>query len=251
MKTYLYDGTFTGFMTLIYRTFKDKVRPAKIFKQADFHGDLFSETVKIETDGELADKVIKSAKAKLSARVFRKAYYAFLSEFPGIELAIFDYLYLGFADRVNLKKNWTDSSVLKVKKVARKVSRERHRFKGLLRFRELDQGILYGPYKPDYNISGLLAPHFAARLASEQWIIHDLGRKMAVIYNGKSWLEISDDLLPRLELSEQEADYQEIWQEFFRSIAIDERYNPELQANFIPYKYREFLLEFENQDRRL
>ena len=251
MKSYLYDGSFSGLMTLIYRTIKDKIRPDKIFRKADFQGDLFSEAIEIETDGELAEKVIKSAKEKLSARVFRKAYYAFLSEFPGIELAIFDYLYLGFAEKANLHKNWTNSSVINVKKVARKVSRERHRFKGLLRFRELNDGILYGPYKPDYNISSLLAPHFAARLASEQWIIHDLGRNMAIIYNGKNWLEISDDLLPQLELSEEEVDYQEIWQEFFRSIAIDERYNPELQANFIPYKYREFLLEFENQDRRL
>ncbi len=250
MKTYLYDGSFTGFMTLIYWTFKDKLRPAKIFKKADYSGDLFSETVGIETDGELADKVIKSAKDKLSARVFRKAYYAYLSEFPGIELAIFDYLYLGFAYKANLQKNWTDCSVLEVKKAARKVSRERHRYKGLLRFRELDDGILYGPYKPDYNISSLLAPHFAARLTGEQWIIHDTGRNLATIYNGKSWLEISDDLLPGLEFSEEETDYQKIWQEFFRSIAIDERYNPELQANFIPYKYRDYLLEFENQVRR-
>jgi len=250
MKTYLYDGSFTGFMTLIYWAFKDKLRPAKIFKKDDYPGDLFTEIVEIETDGELADKVIKSAKDKLSARVFRKAYYAFLSELPGIEQAIFDYLYLGFAERVNLKKNWTESSVLEVKKIARKVSRERHRFKGLLRFRELADGILYGPFKPDYNISGLLAPHFAARLAGEQWIIHDLGRKLATIYNGKSWLEISDDFLPELEFSEEESGYQEIWQEFFRSIAIDQRYNPDLQANFIPYKYRDYLLEFDNQDRR-
>ncbi|MFN2363878.1 MAG: TIGR03915 family putative DNA repair protein [Halarsenatibacteraceae bacterium] len=250
MKTFLYDGSFTGFMTLIYWTFKDKIKPAKIFKKDDYPGDLFSETVEIKTDGELADKVIKSAKDKLSARVFRQAYYAFLSEFAGIELAIFDYLYLGFAERVNLKKNWTEKSVLEVKKVARKVSRERHRFKGLLRFRELADGILYGPFKPDYNISGLLAPHFAARLTGEQWIIHDLGRKLATIYNGRSWIEISDDLLPELELSQEETGYQEIWQEFFRSIAIDERYNPELQANFIPYKYRDYLLEFENQKRR-
>lgn len=250
MKTYLYDGSFTGLMTLIYWTFRDKIRPAKIFKKNDYPGDLFSETVEIESDGDLADKVIRSAKNKLSARVFRKAYYAFLSEFSGIELAIFDYLYLGFAKRVDLRKNWTDSSVLEVKKVARKVSRERHRFKGLLRFRELVDGILYGPFKPDYNISGLLAPHFAARLTGEQWIIHDLGRKLATIYNGESWLEISDDFLPEIEFSEEESGYQEIWQEFFRSIAIEQRYNPELQANFIPYKYRDYLLEFENQDRR-
>ncbi|MGM0414808.1 MAG: TIGR03915 family putative DNA repair protein [Bacillota bacterium] len=250
MKAYLYDGSFTGLMTLVYWTFKDKIRPAKIFKKDDYQDDLFSETVEIESDGKLADKVIRSAKDKLSARVFRKAYYAFLAEFPGIELAIFDYLYLGFAERVDLKKNWTDNSVLKVKKVARKVSRERHRFKGLLRFRELSDGILYGPYRPDYNISGLLAPHFAARLTGEQWIIHDTGRSLAIIYNGEGWLEISDDLLPELELSTQEGDYQELWQEFFRSIAIDERYNPDLQANFIPYKYREYLLEFENQNRR-
>ncbi|MFW5789779.1 MAG: TIGR03915 family putative DNA repair protein [Bacillota bacterium] len=250
MKTFLYDGSFTGFMTLVYWAFKRKLRPAKIFSKEDYPGDLFTETVEIETDGELADKVIKAARDKLSARIFRKAYYAFLSELPGIETAIFEYLYLGFAERVDLKKNWTDSSVLEVKKTARKVSRERHRFKGLLRFRELEDGILYGPFKPDYNISGLLAPHFAARLTGEQWIIHDLGRNLATIYNGKGWIEISDDLLPELELSAEETDYQEIWQEFFRSIAIDERYNPELQANFIPYKYRDYLLEFKNQDRR-
>lgn len=57
--------------------------------------------------------------------------------------------------------------------MARKVSRESHRMLGLIRFRNLPEDIYYAPIKPDFNILTILAPHFARRLPSQKWVIHD------------------------------------------------------------------------------
>jgi probable DNA metabolism protein len=103
--------------------------------------------------------------------------------------------------------------------------------------------IYYAPVEPDHNILCLVAPHFASRLADQNWIIHDLKRGMAVVYNQTEWVITPVDSAELIQYSQEEEVYQALWQRFFEQIAIQHRTNPELQRRLMPARYWRHLVE--------
>jgi len=108
---------------------------------------------------------------------------------------------------------------------------------------------------PDHYILPLIADHFADRLAGERWIIHDRKRGLAVVYDGhqtdkdpfcaqRKWYITDFSHNGQLPLTQREQYYQELWQLYFDKISIESRRNPRLQAQFVPYRYRNDLVEF-------
>lgn len=127
----------------------------------------------------------------------------------------------------------------------RSVGREAHRFKGFLRFQELQDNYWYAGLEPDHCIVPLLAAHCRERFPEQQWIIHDTKRDIAMIYsNNQTTLYTHTELHDIHEhLSVQEKQYQSLWKTFFKNIAIIERKNPKLQQQFMPKKYWKYLVE--------
>ena len=76
----------------------------------------------------------------------------------------------------------------------RRVSREGHRMLDLIRFVEMDSGILVSQFETDTYLLTILSSHFFNRLSNEQWMLHDVKRGLASICNGRSWeiIQISD-----------------------------------------------------------
>ncbi len=246
MTRYIYDGSFRGLLTVIYEGFKAKKVPRSIVTNENYQPSLFKDSLEIESEDKKADKVSSSLKNKISQKAYKDVYHAFLSEMTGIELNIYRYLLYCFKQNVDDKYKGRTEAGKKVKSAASKVRKERHRFKGLLRFRELENGTLYAPYKPDYNITGLLAPHFAGRLATENGVIHDKKRDIAAFFSRGEWELVNSSEIPcprENSMAKAEENYQQLWQNFFENIAIEERKNPELQKNLMPKKYWEYLIE--------
>lgn len=67
----------------------------------------------------------------------------------------------------DVDNNLANNAVLTIKKINLKVGEERHALLRLLRFKMLENGILYATLEPQYNIVGLMAPHFANRMSNE------------------------------------------------------------------------------------
>ena len=245
MLYFIYDGSFQGFLTAIYEAFYSDNPPEQIVSEENFTTNLFSTTKKIETDEEKSDKVYAAIKDKISSYTLRTVYYCFLSELEEIEINLFHYLKLAFKEGGRVNKFHSNDIVKKIKSARRKVSREAHRMKGLLRFRTLKNGVYYGPMEPNYNIIEILARHFAKRLSDQDWIIHDLSREWAAIYNQQEWA-LTPLTETEIELSAMEEEYQDLWQEFFDSIAIENRQNKKLQQQNMPKKYWKHLVEKNN-----
>ena len=241
----IYDGSFQGFLTAIYEAFYSEKSPEQIISEDKFTNNLFSTTKKIETDEEKADKVYDAIKNKISSYTLRTVYYCYLSELEEIEINLFKYLKLGFKEGGRVNKFHSNDTVKKIISARKKVSREAHRMKGLLRFRTLKNGVYYGPMEPDYNIIEILARHFAKRLSDQDWIIHDISREWAAIYNQHEWA-LTPLTETDIELSDKEEAYQDLWQEFFDSIAIENRKNQKLQQQNMPKKYWKHLVEKNN-----
>ncbi|QTL99026.1 DUF4130 domain-containing protein [Iocasia frigidifontis] len=241
---YLYDGSFPGLMTAIYQAYYYEHKPNYIISSNKYQPALFAEKVIIKTDMKKFDRVYQAVKKKISNRSLQKIYYAYLSELDDIEMKIYRYLRMGFTIGKKIDGHLSNKLVLKLNKIYNKVSGERHRLLGLLRFRKIAGDIYYAPFEPDHNVITLMAPHFAKRLVDQNWIIHDLKREKAVIYNQQEW--VLTDLKKRLDqgrLTAEEIEYQELWRGFFDSVAIENRKNSRLQRQFMPERYWKYLIE--------
>lgn len=243
MNYLIYDGSFPGLLTAIYQAFRDRIKVAGIILEEEYQAGLFSNKIVVETDLAKSDKVYDAIREKISPHSLRKIYRVYLSEIKNSGLLVYRYLLLGFRMGKRIDNYLNNEIVDQVNKVSRKVGKEAHLLLGLLRFRKIQGGVFYAPFEPDYNIITLLAPHFARRLPDQDWIIHDRKRMLAAIYNREEWVLTELDSLPEPKITEEEKYYQALWQSFYKNVAIESRKNPRLQAQFMPRRYWDYLIE--------
>lgn len=241
MLRYIYDGSFDGFLSVIYLCYYEKV-PESIEKNSTYNLNILYEDKVTETDMVKSNKVYGAILEKISEDTLIHVYQGFLSEAPGIELKLFKYVQMGFKLGSKVNDLLTNETVREVQKYSSKVAFEAHRFLGLVRFQEF-KGILYAAIEPSYNILELLGNHFKERLTNEKWIIHDVKRKIGIVYENNQWI-LRDLKFDKLESTEEEEIfYQNLWKTFHKSIAIKERTNERLQMQHMPKKYWNNLIE--------
>jgi len=243
MITYVYDGSFEGLLTAVYEAYYRRQEPDSITMSGDLQENLFMEYVFIETNPEKADKVYNSIRQKISFEALQNVFYVYLSEHEEAALWIYKYLQLGWKIGRDVDKALADERVLRIHNLSRKVSWERHRLLGLIRFKKLQDNIYYAQIEPDYNVIGLVAPHFAERLADQNWIIHDVKRGTAAIYNCLEWIIAEVNGSVPVTLDKEEPVYQNLWKQYFKSIAIQSKINPRLQRSYMPVRYWKHLIE--------
>ena len=243
MLHYIHDGSFEGLLTCIYESFYRHEKPEKILRQLAQQKNLFEKIVEIPTDKEKAMKVYNAIKEKISYSALKNAYFTYLSDLDSADYWVFEYLKLGWKIGRDLDLHLSDDRVLKVHQISRKVLMENHRMLGLIRFKQLSEHLYYAAIEPDFNVTALVAPHFAKRMADQHWIIHDVKRGLAAMYNKMEWVLTAMPSTEILSVGEKELDYQELWKEYFKSIAIPNRLNPKLQKQFMPQRYWKHLVE--------
>lgn len=243
MLQYIFDGTFEGLLTSVYEAFYRRESPDFIRCGVQLQEDLLSSSIEIATDNEKADKVLHSIRNKISADALEYAFHAYLSELDDIGVWIYRYLKLGWKVGSALDSHLWEDEVQVVQQAAKKVEFECHRMLGQLRFQELQGGLYYAPFAPDHNIVSLLAPHFARRLSDQQWMIHDVKRDFAAVYNKKDWILAVIRQKKALPLHGDELEFQRLWKQYFQSIAIHSRRNARLQRQFMPSRYWKYLIE--------
>ncbi|WP_333870522.1 TIGR03915 family putative DNA repair protein [Desulforamulus putei] len=240
---YLYDGTFEGLLTAIYEAYYRREKPAFIMRAEEYEANLFSRPVIIITDSEKSDKVYRSIEDKISRQALRHVYYAYLSDIKGVATLIYRYLQLGWQVGAELDSQLFREPVREMLAIYQRVSKERHRMLGLLRFCKLTGEIYFATCEPDHNIVGLVAPHFARRLADQNWVIYDQKRGLAAVYNQREWFITNLNLSGQLLYEENEKIYQQLWKQYFAGTAIQDRLNPKLQRQFMPVRYWKHLVE--------
>jgi probable DNA metabolism protein len=182
----------------------------------------------------------------VSQEAFSTARYAFHSQKSGIELLVWRYLVFGLQVGRRLCLMMAQEHVHSVNRIARHVSHEAHKYKGFVRFREVEAGFMYARIEPESDILPLIVPHFVGRVGDRPWMIHDLCRNQAALYDLTSWRLVGDiELTAEPTLTATEHDYAALWQRYFQRHAIPERHNPKLQQQHVPLRYRKHLVEFE------
>lgn len=247
MTVYHYDGSFEGFLCAVANCREGGDTQPEFSRDGDLQAAwLFAgEVCEVATVREIAVALRKRFVETVSQEAFATARYAFHSQKGGIELLVWRYLMLGLEVGQRLCRMLAEEPVHTVNRIARQVSHEAHKYKGFVRFREVDAGFLYARIEPERDILSLIAPHFAERVGDRPWMIHDLQRQQAALYDMTSWRLVRDvELLAEPVLSAAEHDYTALWQRYFQHHAIPERHNPKLQQQHVPLRYRTYLPEF-------
>ncbi|MBM7582043.1 putative DNA metabolism protein [Caldicoprobacter guelmensis] len=243
MVYYVYDGSFEGLLTAIYEAYYRQEEPEKILSDDNIQDNLFVQYVYINTDQQKAQRVYDAIVHKISSSAAKKVLYAFLSEAQDAGTAIYRYLKLGFKMGKSVDSALADPYVFRIHVLHKKVSQEAGKMLGLIRFRLLKNGIFYAPIEPDFNILGIIAPHFKRRMPTQDWIIHDVKRKLAAFHSQGQYAILPFEFKEALPLDDEEFDYQTLWKEYFQNIAIKSRINPRLQRQFMPVRYWKYLIE--------
>ena len=143
---------------------------------------------------------------------------------------------------------FSEEAVVKVVALSTTVWHEYHHFYGFVRFRELENGILYAVIHPKNRILSFLGDHFANRFPREDFMIYDEVHNMCLMHGaGKEWFLLDADLmlfhsLPQI--SNKEKQIQELFRHFCQKIAITERGNEPLQKQLLPLRFRPDMVEF-------
>lgn len=248
MTVYCYDGSFEGFLCAVADCLEIGDAQPGFIRDGDVQavGLFAGEARGVATERERAVAFRKGFVEAVSREAFATARYAFHSQKPGIELLLWRYLTLGLQVGRRMCLMLAEEPVHSVNRIARHVSHEAHKYKGFVRFREVEAGFLYARIEPEADILPFIAPHFVGRVGDRPWMIHDLRRNQAALYDLKSWRLVRDiELTAEPTLTATEQDYTSLWQRYFQRHAIIERHNPKLQQKHVPLRYRKHLTEFE------
>ncbi|MFL9835756.1 TIGR03915 family putative DNA repair protein [Chryseobacterium terrae] len=250
MITLLYDGSFDGLFTAIFEVFEYKYSDVEIVAQENFQQEtLFAGTHEVITQQEKSERVLKKLEKNIGKSGINQLMKVFLSEDSEMEKLILSAVQQSVKHpEENILQNFADDDMMKIAKIGKSVSRERHRMTAFVRFEKLQDEIYFAKIDPDFNVLPLIRKHFKDRYADQKWMIYDLRRHYGLFYD----LENCEFFYPdeKLDLNQyqqkfhdEEKKYQTLWQSYFTKTNIKERKNTKLHIQHVPKRYWKYLTE--------
>lgn len=244
MIDYLYDGSFDGYLTTIFYAYGEKDEVA-IYKEASYSPSLLATAKFIPVEQDKVERVYDSVLKKLSYDTLDNLYRLHLSSEINADSLGLAYLKLcyRYGDNINLAKN--NDVIKEVDLINKRIWTEVHRYYGFVRFKEISPMVFYAAIEPDHNILPLIMGHFKRRFSDQHFIIHDLKRHNAIVYDTETIriqylsLEESRDL----EKANIKDPFEMYFKTYYTATTIKERLNPRQQNAYMPKRYYKHLVE--------
>ena len=240
----LFDGSFDGFLSVVYDVYYERLEPAGIVDESGGQLTIDCLPYIVSTDAVKADKVLAGIGEKVSFEAAARVYHAFLTPDEGRFMVLLGYIRMGFRLGHMVDNYMRDDTVLRVHNLAKQTCRESHLLLGFCRFSETKQGVFYCPITPRNDVLPIVAEHFSQRLMNQAWVIHDKTRNQAAVFDGRKYV-IAD--VPRdvsFDLADGEEETRELWIRFFDSLTIQARMNKKVQRQLLPLYFRSNMTEF-------
>lgn len=139
-------------------------------------------------------------------------------------------------------KRLAEPEVFAAVECMKKVGLEIHKLHGFVRFMETESGALYAPLSPDNDVVDILARHFRARLPQFPFVLHDVTRKKAAVYDGKN-VFVAPLPHANLILAADEEEWKKLWQNYYVAVNIPSRERLRQMRGYMPVRYWKFLPE--------
>lgn len=242
------QNRFDDMMTCIYDAWASRLGHSNVRLMTEPIGnlELFCEYQHVDADPEKTSSVIRSIQKKISPYAYSMVYRAAMSDRTDKLDVIYRFLIAGFHYGASVTDFLQEPVVMKIFELNRKVANEAHFFNEFIRFSNMQGNVLVSHIEPKSDVITLVAPHFADRLPSENWIIIDDTRLTAVVHPmDQEYYLTSLSKKEMGQLSKTTDDpFVELWKGFFENIGIKERKNPRCQRNMLPLWYRKHMPEF-------
>lgn len=239
MIIYFTDGTEEGFFTAAFFACKDT---ESIVSSSNIQLPLGAEIVSVQTDPEKCDAVKKSLRA-YDSRCLRELSLLLKRGSEEREQIALAYLRKIVRRRGPVREMLADPDVLAARENIRKVTAEAHHFTGFLRFMEGTGELFYAPFEPDNDILELILPHFLRRLPGQSFVIHDVKRQKAALYNGHDCVIAKTEKKVNILISDREEIFRSLWKEYYRSVNITQRPHEKQMKGYMPVRYWKYMPE--------
>ena len=122
MTIFTYDHTFDGLLTCLFEVYNRKIFPDLLLKNGEPLPLFFNEAINVKTFEEKHQRVWQGLRRRLSTSALSNLTYGWLSELPGIDLLLLRYMKKVFDSPISIETNFTDTDVLELSKVWKKVN---------------------------------------------------------------------------------------------------------------------------------
>ncbi len=246
------EDSLEGIFTAVYDAYALREGHDRLHVQVGEEDNyrLFATYLYSRPDTVKTDKVVRTLKNRLGEEVYGTICRAAASDDSSKGDAVYHTVVEGITAGSGRRtmENLRNPYVVRTFELARRTANEEHHELEFIRFQELEQGILYSLIGPKNNVIPFIMPHFADRLATENFMIYDEGRGLFGVHPARGeWYLVSDAARLSeevLQKSHKEQQYQELFTLFHKTIAIRERRNIRLQCQMLPLRFQEYMVEF-------
>lgn len=233
--TYIYDGSYEGLLTCVFRCYEDKFIPGAVIT-----GMTLTPFARVFTDRLKAARVTRGVvrtMGRMAENVIRTVY---LADDPGKELAIVRFIVYGMKAGERACRDLAHPDVAEIYEIYRAVNREKRMCLERLKFSVIAD-VLVAVVEPTHNVLPLIGRHFVERFPEEDFFIYDKAHKLGLTYSrGKLTLAPVENFEPG-EIDGDEEAYRRLWKIFFQTVEIRERRDPRAQRAHMPSRYSNFL----------
>lgn len=244
---YVYDGSFEGLMCVIFEAFAKKEQPMDIVSEDDYSPSLYGER-HIVTDYAHAQRVKKGIKEKMGPLAEKMVRNGFFFDEGGKETAIWNFVRFGLTTGFKKTASMVDTpEVSPLFKMCRAVGSEAHLLNGFTRFDDVG-GALVAVITPKHYVLPIIRGNFCARYNNESFLIFDKTHHAALVHTpGKTAIIPIENVDTSFIDSEDNSMYRRLWKEYYKNIAIMDRYNPKCRMTHMPKRFWPNMLEVEDE----
>ena len=249
---YLYDHTFEGFLSAVFKLYEDRALQAEILPFDSYRQEnIFEKPTNVIYLKDHTDRVIEGLLKYTSKDIVNRLYRCWLSENENIERLILDFIRYIFKAKKDISTDYSHDAVLSLKQIDKQIGREVHRMHAFVRFEHTQDDWYVASIQPDFNVIPLIGDHFRNRYADQKWIIYDSFRHTAVYYDldEMNFAEMNftrvnkHGQINKAIYSPEEHRFQQLWKTYFDSVNIAERKNTKLHIRHVPKRYWKLLSE--------
>jgi len=194
-KIIIYDGSFNGFLTVVFKAFEERLTIADIQRNNDVQKGFFTETETVFTQMDKARRVWNGIQSKNHAAI-KTIYFAFLSEIRGVEFLLYKYICSLYNKPLMGPLDEMQTELSKVHQYAGMVAREKHRIEAGAEFKISGDDVYFSTIAPLYDVLPLVSKYYRLKFPNKEFIIYDLKRKYAIHYDSDHIEMVSMELTP-------------------------------------------------------
>lgn len=242
---YRYDGSFDGLLCCVFESYTRRETPADILPMWEAQATLFAER-EIITDAASARRVFTSLAKRISYEAQSYVQLGFLTCLPEKAMVLFRFIRLGYRVGTRVTQMLADDTVHVLLKAVQALQHEAHLLSGFLRFSDYG-GALAATIEPKNFVLPLMEEHFCGRYPEEHFLIYDAVHGIALTYRPYRCSIIPVESLEFPEADETELKYRRLWRQYYKSIAIESRFNPKCRMTHMPKRFWAHMTEFQEE----